>query len=227
VDLPRTLVAACAAKGIGRLMHVSALGADVAAPSEYLRSKAEGERLVLHAAPIAATVFRPSVVFGAGDRFLNRFAALARALPVLPIGGAQARLQPVWVQDLAGAMCHALDQSVTFGRSYEICGPRIYTLGELARFAARACGHPRPVLGLPDALARVLALGFECLPGPTLLSRDNLRSLMVDSVATTQPYRPAAELGMDPAPLEPLATSYLAGAHPRTHYGAWRARAGR
>jgi NADH dehydrogenase len=227
VELPRRLVAACKAQGVHRLLHVSALGADAAAPSQYLRSKAEGERIVRDAVSLATTVLRPSVVFGMGDHFLNQFATLAAFLPVLPVGGAGARMQPVWVEDLASALCHALDQAVSVGRCYEICGPQIYTLAQLVGFAAHASGHPRPVIGLPAWLARVLALGFECLPGPTLLSRDNLRSLLVDSVAASQPYRPAPELGFEPTPLEPQAALYLAGAHPRTRYGDWRARTGR
>lgn len=227
VQLPRNLVAACQQTGVRRLLHISALGARADGPSAYLRSKAEGEQIVREASEIATTVFRPSVVFGAGDHFLNLFAALAAWLPVLLIGRAQARMQPVWVHDLAGAMCTALDERASFGKSYEICGPAVYTLRELVQFAARAAGHPRPVIGLPDPLAYVLARSFELLPGPTLLSRDNLRSLTIDSVASQQPYEPAPELGMRPAPLEPEAALYLAGMHPRSRYGGFRARARR
>ncbi len=227
VDLPRTLVAACQERGVQRLLHVSALGADPDGPSAYLRSKGEGERIVREARSIASTVFRPSVVFGTDDEFLNRFAAQAAWLPFLLIPRPQARMQPVWVQDLASAMCTALDLRASFGRSYEICGPAIYTLRELVQFAARAAGHPRPVIGLPDFLARALALGFELLPGPPLLSRDNLLSLTIDNVASEQPYRPAPELAIRPAPLEPEAALYLAGLHPRTRFGGFRARAGR
>jgi uncharacterized protein YbjT (DUF2867 family) len=227
VELPRRLVAACPEAGVERLLHVSALGADPQGPSGYLRSKGDGERIVREAKGIHATVFRPSVVFGAGDNFLNLFAALAAWLPVLVLGRAQARMQPVSVQDLAGAMATALDARASFGRSYEICGPTIYTLRELVQFAARASGHPRPVIGLPDGLAAILARCLELMPGPTLLSRDNLRSLGVDSVATTQPYAPAPELGLRPVALEPEATLYLSGLHPRTRFGGFRARARR
>jgi NADH dehydrogenase len=167
------------------------------------------------------------VVFGNDDHFLNLFAGLAALLPVLFIGGARARMQPVWVQDLTRAMAGAIDNRATVGRSYEICGPAIYTLGELVAFAARAAGRPRPVVGLPAPAAALMATAFELLPGPTLLSRDNLRSLRVDSIASVQPYRPAPELDMQPAPLEPEATLYLSGLHPRTRFGGFRARAGR
>jgi len=227
VRLPRILVEACRQSAVRRLLHISALGADSQGPSQYLRSKADGEQVVREAAAIDATVFRPSVVFGPGDSFLNLFAGLAAWLPVLLIGRARSRLQPVWVRDLAGAMCTALDTPATIGRSYEICGPAIYTLRELAQFAARASGHPRPVIGLPDPLAYLLALGMELLPGPTLLSRDNLRSLTIDNVASRQPYVAAAELALQPTPMEPEAALFLAGMHPRSRYGGFRTRARR
>ena len=227
VYLPRSLIDACSQSGVERLLHISALGADPNGPSAYLRSKGDGEKIVREAQGIATTVFRPSVVFGADDNFLNLFAALAAWLPVLIIGRPQARMQPVWVRDLVAAMSTALDEPSTFGQCYEICGPTIYTLRELVQFAARAAGHPRPVIGLPDPLAYVMASCFELLPGPTLLSRDNLRSLTVDNVARQQPYVPAPELGLHPAPLEPEAALFLAGMHPRSRFGGFRARARR
>jgi len=227
VDLPRAVAAACRDLAVPRLIHMSALGANPDGPSGYLRSKGDGERAVRDTAGLATTIFQPSVVFGRGDQFLNMFAGLAALLPVLLIGGARTRMQPVWVQDLTGAMAGALDNRATFGRSYEICGPSIYTLAELVAFAARASGRPRPVVGMPAPVAALMATAFELMPGPTLLSRDNLRSLRVDSIASVQPYRPAPELGMRPAPLEPEATLYLSGLHPRTRFSGFRARAGR
>jgi NADH dehydrogenase len=226
VELPRKLVAACRQAGLARLLHVSALGADPQGPSAYLRSKGEGERIVRESS-LRTTILRPSVVFGEDDSFLNLFAALARLLPVLMIGGAQARMQPVWVQDLATAIFSALDAPICEGRVYEICGPTVYTLRELVQFAAQASGHPRPVIGLPGTPARWMAGIFERLPGPTLLSRDNLLSLSVDNIASTQPYEPAPELGFRPAPLEPKAALYLSGLHPRTRFAGFRARARR
>jgi NADH dehydrogenase len=227
VALPQALAAACQETGVRRLLHVSALGADPSGPSGYLRSKGDGERALRTAHGLDATVFRPSVVFGRGDRFLNLFAALAALAPVLFIGGAQSRMQPVWVQDLSAAMAHVLDARETAGQAYEVCGPAIYTLRELVAFAAQAAGHPRPVVGLPAPLAMAMAAVLERLPGPTLLSRDNLRSLSVDCIASVQPYQPAPELGMHPAPLEPEASLYLSGLHPRTRFSGFRARAGR
>ncbi len=227
VELPARLAAACARQGVRRLLHVSALGADPAGPSMYLRSKGEGEQRLRVVAGLELTIFRPSVIFGRGDSFLSLFAGLARWLPVIAVGGAGALMQPVWVEDVAAAMVRALDQPATHGRSYELCGPRVYTLGELIAFAARAGGHPRMVVPLPAPLARLQARMMELMPGPTLLSRDNLRSLEVDSIASQQPYVPAPELGLQPAPLEPEATLYLGGLHPRTRFDGFRARAGR
>jgi len=228
VELPRMLAAACVQQGVSRLLHVSALGADPNGPSGYLRSKGDGEKEILAGGrSLACTIFRPSVVFGAGDQFLTLFASLAAVLPVLLIGRARARMQPVWVDDLVSGIATALDEHRSFGRSYEICGPRVYTLGELVRFAATAAGHPRPVIGLPDFAARILARSFELLPGPTLLSRDNLRSLTADSIASAQPYEPPAELGLRLAPMEPEASLYLAGMHSRSRFSAFRARARR
>ncbi|HXF46335.1 MAG TPA: complex I NDUFA9 subunit family protein [Burkholderiaceae bacterium] len=225
-ELPRRLIAACAKHRVSRLLHISALGASPDAPSLYLRSKAAGEAHV-RGSPLAWTIFRPSVVFGAEDRFLNLFAKLARWFPVLPIGGANARFQPVWVQDVARAIANSLDNEATYRKTYELAGPRIYTLRELVAFAARAAGHPRPVIALPDSLARLQARLMELLPGEPLLSRDNLDSMKVDNVASEQPYRPAPELGIRATPMEPEAALYLAGLNPRARLAMLRARARR
>lgn len=226
VELPRRIVAACEELGVRRYLHMSALGADPNGPSMYQRSKGEGERLV-RASTLDWTIFRPSVIFGTEDRFLNLFAQLARWLPVLPIGGASVRFQPVWVADVANAFAASLDNHATYRKTYELAGPKIYTLRELVRFAAAAAGHPRPVIALPEPIARLQAWLMECLPGEPLLSRDNLDSMKRDNVASQQPYRPAPELGITPTPLEAEASIYLAGLHPRTRFGGFRARARR
>jgi len=228
VELPRRIVVACERHGLRRLLHVSALGAEPKGPSMYLRSKGDGERAAQSSHLVETTVFRPSAVFGPEDRFLNLFARMARWLPVLAIGRPQARFQPVWVGDVATAIVNALDSTEALGRTYELCGPRIYTLRALVQFAARAGGHPRPVVGLPDAAARLMAWMFEHFwLGEPPMSRDNLDSLKVDSVASRQPYWPAPELGIRPTPMEPEAILYLAGLHPRTRFGGFRARARR
>ena len=211
VALPQRLAQACRRHDVRRMIHVSALGASPDAPSMYLRSKADGEaavRAVFDDWPEGAlTVIRPSVVFGPEDRFLNLFAGLARWLPVVPLAGARARMQPVYVGDVAQAMAVALEKPETFGRTYTLAGPRAYTLGELVRLAAEWSGHARMVWPLPGALGRMQAGALECLPGP-LMSRDNLDSLSVDNVSD-EPFPP--ELGMVPTPLEAVAPSYLRG----------------
>lgn len=228
VELPRRIVAACERHGVKRLVHVSALGADTRGPSMYLRSKGDGERVVQTSHMIESTIFRPSVVFGREDRFLNLFARMSAVMPLMAIGRPNARLQPVWVGDVAAAIVNSLETAETFGRTYELCGPRSYTLRELVQFAARAAGHPRPVIGLPDIAARTMAWFMEHFwPGEPPMSRDNLDSLKVDSVASRQPYWPAAELGIRPTPMEPEAALYLAGLHPRTRYNGFRTRARR
>lgn len=226
VSLPSRIVGACRDAGIARLLHVSALGADASAPSAYLRSKAGGEREISRAGEhgIATTIFRPSVIFGRGDSFLSLFAGLARAFPVLPLGGAQARFQPVFVEDVARALAASLSNPATFGMTYELCGPRVYTLRELVEYAGRITGAPRPVIPLPMALARIQAAVLERLPG-RLMTRDNLRSMQVDNVCGC-PF--PDEFGFLPTALETIAPIYLAGQAARAdRYSRMRLRARR
>jgi uncharacterized protein YbjT (DUF2867 family) len=152
VELPRKLAQVCAEHGVRRLVHVSALGVGDAAPSRYLRSKAMGEA-VLKAARLDLTLLRPSVIFGEGDHFLNLFAALQTVLPVLPLGGADARFQPVWVEDVAAAVANCIDDPKTIGMTLECAGPSVHTLADLARMAGCWSGHARRVLAMPNALA--------------------------------------------------------------------------
>ncbi len=207
VALPRRLAAACRAAGVRRLVHVSAIGVAADAPSRYLRSKARGEA-VLRDAGLDLTLLRPSVIFGAEDRLLNLFAALQRFAPVLPLAGAEARFQPVWVGDVARAIARCLADPRTVGQTYECAGPEVMTLAELVRAAGRFAGHPRPVLPLPETLATLQALLMECLPGEPLMSRDNLASMRVPNVAT--PGAPGlAALGIAATPLAAVAPTYL------------------
>ncbi len=219
-ELPRRVVAACRARGVGRLLHMSALGASPGAPSEYLRTKAIGEQAALAATDLAVTAFRPSVIFGPEDAFLNTFAALARTFPVLPIACPQARFQPVYVVDVARAMSRALDDLSTHGKTYELCGPRQYTLKELVELACEMTGRRRVVIGLPDRLSYWQAFVMEKLPGK-LLTRDNLRSMQVPNVCAG-----AFPFGIRPQALEAAAPAYLAPSGPRERYPRlrWRAR---
>ena len=226
VELPRRIVAGCARAGIRRYLHMSALGADPKGPSMYQRSKGDGEAVV-RASSLDWTIFQPSVIFGPEDRFLNTFATLARFFPAIPIGGAGVRFQPVWIGDVADAFVHALDNRDTFGKPYELAGPRIYTLRELVQFAAAASGHPRPVLPLPGGLALLQARLMELAPGEPLMSRDNLDSMKVDNIASRQPYAPAPELGITPTAMEAEAPRYLGGMTVRSRLDAFRTRARR
>lgn len=206
VELPRRIVAACAANGVRRYLHMSALGADVNGPSMYLRSKGAGEAAALSNPAVATTIFRPSVVFGEGDHFLNLFASMQKFMPVMLLAGAHARFQPVYVQDVAQAFVNALDDDHTIGKTYELAGPRIYTLRELVELAGVYSGHSRPVIELPPTLSRMQAWFLEHLPGDPLMSRDNLDSMKTDNVASA-PISP--ELGIVPDALETLAPQYL------------------
>ncbi len=208
VELPRRLVAACERQAVTRCLHMCALGADSHGPSMYQRSKAAGERIMLDAADLKVTSFRPSVVFGPEDNFLNMFAKLQSLLPVLALGGVRAKFQPVYVGDVAKAFVTALDDPETIGKVYELTGPRVYSMKELLHLAGVYSGHPRPVIGLPDSLARLQAFFLEHVPGGPLMSRDNLDSMKSDNVASGLYPVP---VGWQPTPLEAVAPEYLAG----------------
>jgi NADH dehydrogenase len=218
VQLPQKLARACAATGVRRVVHVSALGADArnpdGAPSMYLRSKGHGE-VALQQADLALTVLRPSVIFGADDNFLNVFARLQQFFPVIPLAGSQALFQPVWVEDVASAIVHALQTAhthATVGQTFEACGPGIFTLKQLVQLAGRFSGikhgRGRPVIALPAALGRLQARLMELAPGEPMLSRDNLASMTLPNVASGN--LPGLEaLGIAPSALEAVAPSYL------------------
>ena len=220
VELAQAVVNACHQVGVKRLLHMSALGADPAAPSEYLRSKGIGERAVLAADDLETTVFRPSVIFGPDDQFLNRFAFLSGLFPVFALPKADARFQPVYVGDVVKAMLAALDSREAGGKRYDLCGPQEYTLRELMEFVCAATGRKRLVIGLPDSLAVLQAWAMELMP-VKLLTRDNLLSMRVPSVCDC-----AFPFGIQPVALETAAPAWLAPSGPRERYPQlrWRAR---
>lgn len=219
VELAQAVVNACHKAGVRRLLHMSALGADPAAPSEYLRSKGVGEQAVLAADDLEATVFRPSVIFGPEDRFLNLFAQLAAFTPVLALASPEARFQPVYVGDVVKAMLAALESRDAGGKRYDLCGPHACTLRELMEFVCAASGRRRLIVGLPDGIAWLQAWLMEWLP-VKLLTRDNLLSMRVPSVCDC-----AFPFGIQPVALT-AAAAWLAPAATRERFDQlrWRAR---
>lgn len=224
VELPRKVMEACRAAGVRQLLHMSALGASPRGPSRYLRSKGEGEAAVReHAGILPATIFRPSVIFGEEDRFLNVFAGLVTIFPVIPLAGAKARFQPIWVEDVARCFALALGNREVAGRTYDLGGPRTYALEELVQYVARTLGRRRVVVPLPAPLATLQAALLERLPGK-LMTRDNLASMRVDNVCAEG--FPAV-FGFQPSPLEAVVPEYLAASASRARYPAFRSFAGR
>ncbi|MBV8624602.1 MAG: complex I NDUFA9 subunit family protein [Herbaspirillum sp.] len=223
VQLPRRIVAACVEQGVRRYLHMSALGADAAGPSMYLRSKAAGEREALSAPELDVAIFRPSVVFGEGDHFFNMFANLNRSFPVIPLGSADARFQPVYVGDVAQAFANALRLPRLGGKVFELGGPACYSLRELVRLSGWYCGHPRPIIALPPALGLLQAFALEHLPGK-LMSRDNVASMRVDNVLSA-PVAP--ELQLTPRAIEEIVPAYLAARSPQQQYDYFRSNARR
>lgn len=220
VELARKVVAACRANKVRRLLQMSAFGAAMDAPSAYLRSKGEAETIVRESG-LDFTIFRPSVIFGPDDSFLNMFACLLRALPVIALASPGARFQPVYVDDVAAAFVRALPDMKTFGQSYALCGPQRYTLRELVAYVGRITGRQRPILGLNRALSYCQAYAMEWLP-VKLMTRDNLRSMEVDSVSDS-----VFPFGIKPRALEAVAPMWLATRTPRARYQRFRNAAGR
>lgn len=224
VELPRKIAAACRAAGVRRLLHVSALNADSRGPSQYLRSKGDGEAALRAAGDaLDLTLFRPSVIYGPGDSFLNLFAALQRRAPLIPLGRANARFQPVYVDDVARAIADSLERRESYGQAYCCCGPQVYTLAELVRYVGRIIGKPRPIVPLPEMLARLQAGLLELLPTPPM-SVDNLDSMDVDSVCSGGDPLP---FGRTPTALEAVAPAYLAPNPSFTGYKSYRVKARR
>ncbi|MGB4115245.1 MAG: complex I NDUFA9 subunit family protein [Polaromonas sp.] len=228
VQLPQTLVNACHAAGqttgLRRIVHVSSLGADINAPAMYQRSKARGEA-VLMSSGLDVSVLRPSVIFGAEDKFLNTFASLQKMFPFIPLAGSTAKFQPVWVEDVAAALVKCLEDSTTIGQTFEACGPEVFTLKQLVQLAGQYSGHDKPVIGLPDGLARIQAALMELAPGEPIMSRDNLDAMKVDNISAGKPGLHA--LGISPAALRAVVPFYLGAQGLRSGLTAKRKTAGR
>lgn len=206
VALSKIALTAASGAGVKRYLHMSALGADATqGTSFYLRSKGKAEDWVHEFGPqhdIAVTSFRPSVIFGPHDSFLNRFAQLARFLPgVFPLACAHARFAPVYVNDVSRYFVKALTDPETIGQRIDLCGPEEYALQDLVSYAARVAGHPRLVIALPDWMARMQAFALEFVPGKPF-TRDNYASMQTPNVCSVTVTR-------QPTRLEDVAPDYL------------------
>lgn len=222
VELPKKIVAACQATSVKRLLHMSALHAGQKAPSEYLRSKADGEA-VITGSGLITTIFRPSVIFGARDAFINTFAKLLRAFPIMPLGCASARFQPVAVDDVAHAFAQALTNPAMEGQAYDLCGPKVYTLKEIVEYTGNVIGYPRRVIPLSEHMAYFQAALLSLLPNPPM-SADNIRSMQIDSVCSSNCQVPP---GWNTQPLEAVAPLYLLDSGDAAQFAEYRSRAGR
>ena len=206
VELVQKLIDACRQNGVRRLLHVSALNAGQGS-SHYLISKGEGEELIRNAHELDSTIVQPSVIFGEGDAFFNRFATLLRMTPVLPLACAGAKMQPVWVGDVTAAMAAALDDSESVGKTLVMVGPDEYSLQELVQMTACLSGLKRRVIGLPDVLSRLQARVMDFIPGKPF-SSDNYRSLQTDN---TSEENSLWRFGIEPRAVEGVVSCYLGG----------------
>ncbi len=203
----RTVAEAAAKAGVARLIQISAIGADPASPSLYARTKAAGEAAVRGAFP-AATILRPSLVFGPEDGVFNRFAGLARVMPALPLfGGGKTRFQPVYVGDVAEAVQRVLADPNAAGKTYELAGPTIYTFRQLMELMLKEIRRKRCLVSIPFGIARLEARFLQVLPVPPL-TVDQVRLLERDNVAAADAPG-LAELGIAPTPVEAVIPSYL------------------
>ena len=181
VDLPKNIITAMQMHGLKRYLHMSALGADSHGSSMYQRSKGDGEAAV-KASNLDWTIFRPSVIFGAQDQFINLFAKLTKLFPVMPLANHTAKFQPVSVDDVATAFAMSLSMPQTIHQSYDLVGATVYTMKEIVELAKRKVHASCAIIPVPAFVGYLQALAFEFLPGPTLMSRDNIASMQSPNI---------------------------------------------
>ncbi|MCZ6774783.1 MAG: complex I NDUFA9 subunit family protein [Proteobacteria bacterium] len=226
-EITARAVKACKSNNIPRLLQMSAINADSFASSYYLRSKGEAEKLVLSEqnSRFSATIFRPSVIFGPGDKFINRFARLLKMSPgFFPLACAHARFQPVFVGDVADAFLEALEENAAAGQRFDLGGPNVMSLQEIVSYVAAIIDRPTLVIPLGRGLSSLQANLLEYFPGKPL-SRDNLRSMQEDSVC--RPNNALDELGIRPTPMDQVVPQYLGGERIRNRYYGYRSEARR
>ncbi len=224
-ELTQHVLHAARSAGVTRLLQVSALKAAADAPSHYLRSKGEAEKLIRdRSTTLDWTIFQPSVLFGPGDSFLNRIAGLLAAIPlVFPLARPNARLQPVSVDDVVDAMRLCLHGGASSRQTYELGGPQVYTLREIVRTVAKLTRRRRWIIGLPNFLGRIQAFSMDFMPGRPF-SSDNYRSLKVDSVCGEDGF---AKLGIKPQSMAAAARLFLGALEDNARLSQNRAAAGR
>ena len=204
VEIPQMIMAAMKQHGLKRYIHMSALGADVNGPSMYLRSKGVAEEFVKKS-ELDWTIFRPSVIFGNNDNFINMFGKLQKYFPVMPLAGSKNLFQPVAVKDVSEAFIAAIAMPQTIRQSYDLAGPEVFTLAQIIQFAAKREGLKRPIIPLPAWMGYLQALVLENLPGPKIMSRDNVDSMKLPSVLAPNESNALKEVfGITPTPLESL-----------------------
>ena len=228
-QFPARLAKTCEELGIKRLLHMSSLRAGKHAPSQYLRSKGAGEAALLamvektKLSKLNLTIFKPSVIFGRGDQFINLFASLIRIMPVLILAKPEAKFQPVWVEDVAECFVRSLQNKICHGQIYELAGPRVYSFRDLVKVVMTTLGIQRPIIGLNDTFSYFQASMMELLP-IKIMSRDNIRSMAVDSISSS-PFPAVFEV--TPAALEAVIPEYLVNANTRGAYDRFRSLAAR
>lgn len=218
VELTQKVITACKANSVKHLLHMSALNADAEkGTSFYLKTKGEAEDLV-HQSGLNVTSFRPSVIFGQHDSFFNRFAGLLRLAPFFPLACPNSKFAPVWIDDVVSAMVSTINQAKHFGKRYNLCGPKVYTLQEIVEYTAALLELKRKIIPLSDAMATSQAKILERIPGKPF-SMDNYRSLQVDSVCEENDL---VTLGIQPHSIEGIMPRYFAGRSPRAVYDKYR-----
>lgn len=219
VELVEGIIEACRTAGVKRLLHVSALNAGKGS-SHYLQSKGQAEALLYAADDLNVSIFQPSVIFGRGDEFFNRFAMMLKLAPVMPLACPKARLQPVYAGDVASVMATALDDPMTWGKAYELAGPVSYTLKELVKWTADTMGARRLILGLPRPLSAAMAAVMNLVPGKPL-SWDNYKSLQTDNTSEKNDF---AAFGLEPKSIDLVVPEYLNGSIHQRRLWAFRRR---
>ncbi len=223
-DVVVHVLLAARSAGVARLLQVSSLKAAPDAPSFYLRTKGEAEKLIRDQSALDWTILKPSVMFGPGDSFLNRFAGLLAAIPfALPLARPNARLQPASVDDVVDALLRCLHGAASSRQTYELCGPQVYTLREIVSLVAKLTRRRRWIIGLPNFAGRMQAFAMNFVPGRPF-SGDNYKSLTVDSVCNEDGF---ARLGIKPKSMAASARLFLGAQEDNARLSQNRAAAGR